>query len=677
MNALQVWSHDSTFKLNMMMSHLRQLRATGLRYPFERLFDPVWYVETYPDVAGFRDGPLSHYLLHGEAKGYRPNPLFDPVWYVETYPDVAGFRDGPLSHYLLHGEAEGRRPNPLFDPVWYVETHPDAAGFRDGPLSHYLLHGEAEGRRPNPLFDPVWYVETYADRGARPGHALAHYLSNHDRGDFDPSPIFDTALFRRSHEAEYGPGSSPLEDALDLLRAMNTDNRLPASPPPLPQYDEEGRRERLATRIGRIAFDHRTPLVSIIMPTLGKNARLLQRAVELVRNQTWENWQLMIIPDDEAAVNIAWLDKIDNDRVVVLPLSPPSQRGVSNARNRGVRASQGSIVAYLDDDNYWHSEMLRVCVDELQRGKIDVVYAHQLRLTPSGVVDLAVAYDEARLFLGNYIDMNSLVHRRHLFFQSGGFDPRLSRAVDWDYILTVAKIAPPTLIDAPLVFYDDFPRNCRISCSRNELDAYRFILNKHLLSRPGSGALMAHMSREEIAMLVRHAEGKTVAVEFGAGGSTMLLRACVTGEVHSVESDARWIEVVSSSTALAPPALSAWTPHHIDIGQTGGWGYPMSDEGRERYSDYSSAVFDRIANAPELVLIDGRFRVRCALEVIRRGIDATVFVHDFWTRPHYHVVLEFFDQVETAENAVVLRPRRGIDFERLNVMCQNTQFDPR
>ena len=147
--------HDSTFKLNMMKLPLRQLRATGFGYPIERLFDPVWYVETYPD----------------------------------------------------------------------------AAGFRDGPLSHYLLHGEAEGRRPNPLFDPVWYVETYADRGARPGHALAHYLSNHDRGDFDPSPIFDTTFFRRSHEVEYGPGSSPLEEALDLLRAVNTDNQLPVCRP--------------------------------------------------------------------------------------------------------------------------------------------------------------------------------------------------------------------------------------------------------------------------------------------------------------------------------------------------------------------------------------------------------------------------------------------------------------
>jgi hypothetical protein len=161
MNTLKVRRHDSTCKLNMMTTPLRQLRATGFPYSIERLFDPVWYVETYPDAAGFREGPLCHYILHGEAEGLRPNPLFDPVWYVETYPDAAGFRDGPLCHYVRHGEAEGRRPNPLFDPVWYIETYPDVAGFRDGPLSHYLLHGEAEGRRPNPLFDPVWYVETY------------------------------------------------------------------------------------------------------------------------------------------------------------------------------------------------------------------------------------------------------------------------------------------------------------------------------------------------------------------------------------------------------------------------------------------------------------------------------------------------------------------------------------
>jgi hypothetical protein len=186
---------------------------------------------------------------------------------------------------------------------------------------------------------------------------------------------------------------------------------------------------------------------------------------------------------------------------------------------------------------------------------------------------------------------------------------------------------------------------------------------------------MAQMSREEIAMLVRHAEGKTVAVEFGAGGSTMLLRACVTGEVHSVESDARWIEVVSSSTALAPPALSAWTPHHIDIGATDNWGNPTNNEGRERHLAYSCAVFDRIAGgAPDFVLIDGRFRVRCALELIRRGVNATVFVHDFWTRPRYHSVLEFFDQVETVDNAIVLRPRRGIDLDLLSIVCDKMEL---
>ena len=80
----------------------------------------------------------------------------------------------------------------------------------------------------------------------------------------------------------------------------------------------------------------------------------------------------------------------------------------------------------------------------------------------------------------------------------------------------------------------------------------------------------------------------------------------------------------------------------------------------------------------DFVLIDGRFRVRCALELIRRGIDATVFIHDFWTRPHYHVVLDFFDQVETIENTIGLRPKQAnFDADQLSRQCEETEFDPR
>ena len=171
---------------------------------------------------------------------------------------------------------------------------------------------------------------------------------------------------------------------------------------------------------------------------------------------------------------------------------------------------------------------------------------HQLRITSSGVLDLSVSFSRASLLLGNYIDINSLVHRRHLFFEAEGFHPHLQRLVDWDYALAITEVVTPTLIEAPLVFYDDLPRSNRITLSHSLNDAYRHIWSKHLLS--GSARIKPHMSYAEIAALVRYAEGKSNAVEFGAGGSTGLLLRCVTGQLHSVENVCRMDGKSSVST---------------------------------------------------------------------------------------------------------------------------------
>lgn len=76
--------------------------------------------------------------------------LFDPDWYLRTYPDVAAAGVDPLRHYLQFGAAEGRDPSPLFCTRWYLDTYPDVAQAGINPLQHYLSHGAAEGRLPVP-----------------------------------------------------------------------------------------------------------------------------------------------------------------------------------------------------------------------------------------------------------------------------------------------------------------------------------------------------------------------------------------------------------------------------------------------------------------------------------------------------------------------------------------------
>lgn len=76
--------------------------------------------------------------------------LFDPAWYLDTYPDVRQQNIDPLRHYVDHGAAEHRNPGPNFRSAFYLAMNPDVAASGCNPLIHYLELGRSEGRAPNP-----------------------------------------------------------------------------------------------------------------------------------------------------------------------------------------------------------------------------------------------------------------------------------------------------------------------------------------------------------------------------------------------------------------------------------------------------------------------------------------------------------------------------------------------
>ncbi|GAB6855789.1 glycosyltransferase [Asaia astilbis] len=101
-------------------------------------FDPVWYLQTYEDVApqiasGVYVSALHHYLSNENPTHYNPNPVFDETRYLERYPDVndqvraRAMRNG-YDHFVHHGQFEGRSHadgvelkavlNPGFVPTW-------------------------------------------------------------------------------------------------------------------------------------------------------------------------------------------------------------------------------------------------------------------------------------------------------------------------------------------------------------------------------------------------------------------------------------------------------------------------------------------------------------------------------------------------------------------------------
>ena len=159
----------------------------------DSLFDQPWYLAQHPEAASYGRAPLTHYLLHGAAKGYAPHPLFDLAWYgAQTALELHAQRRSPLAHYLLRGAGLGRSPHPLFDVGGYLAQEPQLGPDED-PLSHYLRQGWREGLWPHPLFDPDWYRRQAPDMGETA--PLAHYAAEGWRRRLSPHPLFDAAWY--------------------------------------------------------------------------------------------------------------------------------------------------------------------------------------------------------------------------------------------------------------------------------------------------------------------------------------------------------------------------------------------------------------------------------------------------------------------------------------------------
>ena len=183
------------------------------------------------------------------------------------------------------------------------------------------------------------------------------------------------------------------------------------------------------------------------------------------------------------------------------------------------------------------------------------------------------------------------------------------------------------------------------------------------------------MSEAEKALFKKSLERAGRYFEFGSGGSTVW--ACQAGlTVHGVESDAAWVD------GLKQRLGEACQVHAEDIGPTKEWGFPVSDAARHRFPAYGEAIHHH-DQAFDLILVDGRFRVACVLNAIRHTLNVAdqpgetrLFIHDFWNRPHYHAVLEFLVEEESAETAGVFRIAEDIDPQRIAAVLEAYRFQP-
>lgn len=171
------------------------------------------------------------------------------------------------------------------------------------------------------------------------------------------------------------------------------------------------------------------------------------------------------------------------------------------------------------------------------------------------------------------------------------------------------------------------------------------------------------MSAPEIALFEATVQAGGHYLEYGAGGSTKLVAALPQmASITSVESDPAYLRDRLAGDAAIQAATQSGRLRFLiaDIGPVGEWGYPTDASKDYLWPDYALCPY-RHGYRPDLVLIDGRFRVACGLLAALQAPAAPVLIHDYADREFYHV-LEKFLHIETRVETLV-RCHRRTDFD--------------
>ncbi len=105
------------------------------------------------------------------------------------------------------------------------------------------------------------------------------------------------------------------------------------------------------------------PLVSVVIPVYNNRDQIL-KAIDSVVNQTYENFEIIIVNDGSSDGTKDILENISNDKISVIH---QNNAGVSAARNKGVKCSSANWVAFLDADDEYEESFLEVMAKELIR----------------------------------------------------------------------------------------------------------------------------------------------------------------------------------------------------------------------------------------------------------------------------------------------------------------------
>ena len=122
-------------------------------------------------------------------------------------------------------------------------------------------------------------------------------------------------------------------------------------------------------------------LVSIIMPSFN-TGKFIKETIDSVINQTYRNWELIIIDDCSTDNTNEVVKKINDSRIIYLKNEVNSGAAVS--RNKALREAKGRWIAFLDSDDLWKNDKLEKQINFMKKNNYYFSYTDYIEIDENG-----------------------------------------------------------------------------------------------------------------------------------------------------------------------------------------------------------------------------------------------------------------------------------------------------
>jgi glycosyltransferase involved in cell wall biosynthesis len=187
------------------------------------------------------------------------------------------------------------------------------------------------------------------------------------------------------------------------------------------------------------------PRVSVIIPTYNR-AQLVRRAIQSVLNQTYQDFEIIVVDDGSTDNTTEVVNSIGDERVRCI--RHQVNKGASASRNTGIRAARGELIGFLDSDDEWLPEKLQRQVDkfDVASANVGLVYGGYVVIDDETKKVIGQVHPEKRGYVFKEVlkashppnPLTPLI-KKECFDKVGLFDEDIRFGEDWDMWLRIAE----------------------------------------------------------------------------------------------------------------------------------------------------------------------------------------------------------------------------------------------